>query len=177
MIALQVPLIGYVAYQAWLSHVYSRWWASGEGEDEQLEAGPSGINLAAFKDWIKGSEELTEGEITIGLLRAGLNTPFRQYWYTKGKSEFPSLQFTEANTLMVQEWLRRAMKEDKIPDWIVAQQLPLLAANIITPNRSEVRAKQALKKPAVQRRVRAMREATSLSLWDRFYGVVLPTVK
>lgn len=103
-------------------------------------------------------------------IKGGL-TRFQQEWVQKGKSKFPCLEFSEANWLMVLDWLSREMTEADVRTQWIMQCLPVIAAGIMVPSRAEIKARKMLKSIGTQRRVNEMEQAKSLTWVERILGV------
>jgi hypothetical protein len=108
---------------------------------------------------ILGASELSQLDCVSAFLevRGGLSA-FQNQWITKGKANFPILKLTEANHLMVTEWLVREMKAANVRDHWASECIPVIAMGILIPSRRCVESYAALHHPDVQDRLLQHRE-------------------
>jgi hypothetical protein len=111
---------------------------------------------------ILGASELSSLDCAAAyqLERGGLSG-FQNRWISHGKAVFPILKLTEANLLMVTEWLVREMRAEHVRNNWASECIPVIAMGILVPSRRCVEAYAALHHPEVQERLRQHRDTQS----------------
>lgn len=103
---------------------------------------------------------------------------FMLKWIRWGKAEFPLLEFTEANLMMVTEELRKKWREAGVRDVWIAALVNKCAVSVIIPSREQLRARRLIYSADAQEALSEMRDLRNGGDWfARLFGLepIIPT--
>lgn len=118
-------------------------------------------------------DSVQDPELVLAARRERM-TAFQQKWYAAGKAKFLGVRNKRSDLLMVQDWLSTEMKKDKVHPVTIMNSVPIIAMQVLVPNRAQRDAAWAWRDPDNQAAWRDERRGWSFTWLDAWKGLERP---